>query len=275
MSNPIQPGAKLLKISTVLEFILLAGTAVVTLLWFAGMPLLYYENEPVMSVFTSISLMLMIGSRLAQRLLFGWPTPLTLALVGLVLGGNLSSILMHTSMPPELMQSFDIVLTSVMTSTGLILFCLYELLVALRESPKSAFIVDDILLHLALVPGGLSLLGYLLNNPLYLSEGSDPRVGISPLEMGFMALYALTAVISNRNLFLWQFLSESWNNRITFAALFTNQFIAPVIVAYAFLGVASAPKTPGLELFVMLAGVIATVSFLVLQAYLKRRPAAE
>ena len=258
------------RISTAIDFVLLLGSLVVTVMWLFDSPPLYSEDSPVMSIFTSFSILLMVGSRLARKLLFGWPTALTLAVIGLVLGGNVSSMLIHLSMPPELLQSFDIVLTSVMTSVGLALFCLYELLVALRETPQSTLIFDDILLHLALVPGGLSLLGVLLSNPTYISEGSDPRVGISLLEMAFMGAYALTAVLSNPHLFLWQFLAASWANRLIFAALFANQFIAPVLVAYAFssdLPVAS----PGLELFVLLAGVIATVSFLSMQAYLQRR----
>ena len=70
----------------------------------------------------------------------------------------------------------------------------------LRETPESAFIMDDLLIHLALVPGGLSLLGYLLGNPVYLSIHADPRVGISPLEMGFLGLYAVAAVVANPRL---------------------------------------------------------------------------
>ena len=257
------------KISTVLDGIVLLGALFVAISGILGKPLFYYEDAPVMSVFTAISLALMVTNRLARRLLFGWPTALTLALIGLVLGGNVSSILIQLTMPPELMQSFNIILTSVMTSVGLSLFCLYELLTALRETPRTGFILDDILLHLALVPGGLSLLGFLLQNPAYLSEGADPRVGISLLEMCFMALYAVSAVLSNRNLFLWGFLADGWSNRFVFAALFANQFIAPLIVAYLF--VSASPIRPGLELFVMLAGVIATTSFLTFQAVLQRR----
>ncbi len=262
------------KISIGLDALILLASILVTILWLAGYPALYSDSSPVMSAFTSLSLLLMAGSRLARKLLFGWPTALTLALIGLVMGGNVSSMLIHLSMPPELLASFDIVLTSVMTSVGLTLFCLYELLVALRETPQTGFIFDDILLHLALVPGGLSLLGVMLNNPTYISEGSDPRVGISLLEMGFMGVYATSAVLSNPHLFLWQFLSASWSNRWIFVALFANQFIAPLIVAYLFLGVSANTGGPGLELFVLLAGVIATVSFLTMQAYLKRRAAS-
>ncbi|MCB1137549.1 MAG: hypothetical protein KDK23_02295 [Leptospiraceae bacterium] len=259
------------RFSVILDALLLLGAVFVCIMWIANRPLFYVEDGPVMSIFTAFSLLLMAGARLARKLLFGWPTALTLAVIGLVLGGNVSSMLIHLSMPPELLGSFNIVLTSVMTSIGLALFCLYELLIALRETPQSALIFDDILLHLALVPGGLSLLGVLLSNPTYISEGSDPRVGISLLEMAFMGTYAVTAVLANRHLFLWQFLKASYSNRIIFAALFANQFIAPVIVAYAFRDISRATSGPGLELFVLLAGVITTVSFLAMQAFLQRR----
>ncbi len=260
------------KLTAVLEVILLLASATAVLLWLMGMPLFYADGEPVLSVFTALSLLLLVIVRLARKFLFGWPTALSLALIGAVLGGNLSSMLMLTSMPPGLMRSFpDVVMTSVFTSLGLLLFCLYELLIVLRETPRSTFILDDILLHLALVPGGLSLLGYLFGNPLYLSVGEDPRVGISPLEMMFMGTYAVTAVLSNRQLFLWQFLAAGWINRLIFAALFANQFIAPVITAYAFSTGLESGGGPGIELFVLLAGVIATLTFLVIQAYLHTR----
>ena len=156
-----------------------------------------------------------------------------------------------------------------MTSLGLVLFCLHDLVVELRDTPESAFIVDDILIHLALVPGAVSLLGYLLNNPTYLSVHADPRIGISPLEMGFMALYAACALVSNPRLFLWRFLAGGWNNRVVFAVLFANQFVAPVVVGLLL----SRPgaKGPGVELYVMLAGAVATISFLLLQARVQRR----
>ena len=105
------------------------------------------------------------------------------------------------------MSFSGVVLTSAMTSLGLVLFCAYDLVIAPRDTPQSPFILDDLLIHLALVPGGLSLLGYLLGNPTYLSVHGDPRVGISPLEMAFMALYAVAAVVSNPRLFLWRFLA--------------------------------------------------------------------
>jgi hypothetical protein len=176
-------------------------------------------------------------------------------------------------MPPNLQASFPgIVLTSAMTSLGLVLFCLHDLVVELRDTPESAFILDDVLIHLALVPGAVSLLGYLLGNPTYLSVHADPRIGISPLEMGFMALYAASALVSNPRLFLWRFLASGWNNRVVFALLFVNQFVAPVVVGLLLSSPGS--RGAGIELYVALAGAVATISFLLLQARVQRRPAA-
>ena len=270
MDHPLlrtQPLSAYERGTALLEAVLLLSTGGVILLWLTGNPPLYTDDAPVLSIFTALSLLLLTGVRLARKFLFAWPPALSLALIGLVLGGNLSSALMLTTVPPELMRSFpDIVMTSVFTSVGLILFGLYELLIVLRETPRSAFIVDDILLHLALIPGELSLLGHLLQNPTYLSIGSDPRVGISLLEMAFMAVYALTAVLSNSRLFLWRFLGAGSVQRLIFAGLFANQFIAPVIVGYAFTDTVP-NRGPGLEFFVMLAGAVSTLSFLLIQAY--------
>jgi len=251
----------------ILEFMLLTATVVVTFFWFIGKPLFYSISQPVMSIFTAISLFMMIGNRLATKHLFGWPMPLTIAIPGLVLGGNLSSLMMQMSVPPSMLRSFDLVITSSLTSLGLILFCSYEIVTVLRKTPQKNFIIDDILIHLALVPGGLSLLGHLLHNPTYMSAGADPRVGISIMEMGFMAAYAITAVLSNNTLFLWKFLSTNWTNRFIFLALFANQFIAPVIVAYVFGTSGQQVGQVGVELFVMLAGVITTLLFLTIQSY--------
>lgn len=258
-----------LKLARCVDLLLVVGALAVIVAWFAGFPILYSDAGPVMSIFTAISLLIMVLVRLARTHLTTWPLVLGLAMVGLVLGGNLSSVVMLSTMPPSLLRSFpEIVVTSTMTSLGLILFCLYEVVIVLRQTPRSAFIVDDILLHLALVPGGLSLLGYLLHNPGYLSIQADPRVGISPLEMAFMGAYAVGAVLLNPRLFLWQFLSAGWANRLVFAGLFANQFVAPLIVAYLFRLPGS--DGPGVELYVMLGGVIATVSFLLLQVRLAR-----
>jgi hypothetical protein len=226
-----------------------------------------------MSPFTAFSLLVLVLVRQGRMHDRDWPVTLNFAMTGLVLGGNVSSMIMIGLMPTGVWDSFSaVVLTSAMTSAGLVLFCLYDLAIVFRETPQSPFLLDDLLLHLALVPGGLSLLGYLLANPTYLSVHGDPRVGISPLEMGFMALYAVAAVVSNPRLFLWGFLTASRTNQIVFAGLFANQFVAPLVVALAFS--TRGAKGPGIELFVMLAGVVTTVSFLLLQARaLRRQPA--
>lgn len=251
--------------TAVLDGVLLAASIAVVGLWLLGHPPFYSETTPVLSVFTAFSIAILVAVRLLRRTTQTWPLSLSLAMIGLVLGGNVSSILMLTSFPPELVRSFpDVVLTSVMTSVGLILFCIYDMRIVLRRTPDSSWIVDDILIHLALVPGGLSLLGHLLDNPGYLSVDDDPRIGISPLEMLFMGGYAVSAVLSNRDLFLWRFLAAGWANRLVFAGLFVNQFVAPVVVAWA-TGASGRPG-PGLELFVMLGGVVATLVFLLVQA---------
>ncbi|MEZ5418857.1 MAG: hypothetical protein R2708_16165 [Vicinamibacterales bacterium] len=259
-----------LRLATALDLAIGVGCAAVLAAWLAGRPVFYTATAPVMSPFTALSLLLMVAVRQARLHLETWPMALSLAMTGLVLGGNLSSMLMLSTTPPELWASFPtLVLTSVMTSIGLVFFCAYDMVVALRRTPESAFILDDLLIHLALVPGGLSLLGYLLGNPTYLSIHADPRVGISLLEMGFLGLYAVAAAVSNPGLFLWPFLAARWANRVVFAVLFANQFVAPLVVALAL----SKPGTagPGVELFVMLAGVVTTISFLVLQARVMRR----
>jgi hypothetical protein len=257
------------RLVTLLDGALLLATGILIISWVVGRPIFYLPDAPVVSPFTAFSLLLLTSVRLCRMHLSTWPVPLSLAMIGLVLGGNASSILMLLTAPPGFMQAFpDIVITSIMTSVGLVLFGLHDLFTVLRKTPQSAFIFDDVVLHLALVPGGLSLLGYLTGNPLYLSIGEDPRVGISPLEMAFMGSYAVGAVLSNPRLFLWQFLAASWGNRIAFSALFANQFAAPVVVAFAF----AKPERsgPGIELFVMLAGVLATLSFLLFQAWQRR-----
>lgn len=258
------------RLTTAIDALLALAAGGVLLAWIAGRPVLYTPAAPVMSAFTAFSLLIMVLVRQARLHLETWPMALSLAMTGLVLGGNVSSIVMLALTPPRLWASFPgLVLTSVMTSIGLVLFCLYDLVIALRETPRSAFLMDDMLIHLALVPGGLSLLGYLLGNPTYLSVHADPRVGISLLEMVLLALYATSAILSNHRLFLWRFLAGGWTNRLVFAGLFANQFLAPVVVALLFSTRGSAG--PGVELFVMLAGVVTTMSFLLLQARLHRR----
>lgn len=265
--------ASQMRLTTAIDVVLAVASCGVILAWILGRPVLYTPSAPVMSPFTAFSLLIMVLVRLARVYADEWPVTLNFALTGLVLGGNVSSILMLALMPRELWASFSgIVLTSTMTSIGLVLFCLYDLVIVFRETPQSAFLLDDMLIHLALVPGGLSLLGYLLGNPTYLSVHADPRVGISPLEMLFMALYATSAVLSNHRLFLWRFLAAGWTNRLVFAGLFANQFVAPIVVALIFSGRGS--RGPGIELFVMLAGVVTTMSFLLLQARVNRREPA-
>jgi hypothetical protein len=266
-------GASERRLATALDAAIALGSLVVMLGWFVGRPIAYSDAVPVMSPFTAFSLLIMVGVRQARLHYESWPVTQSLALTGLVLGGNVASMLLLWVMPPNLQASFPgIVLTSAMTSLGLVLFCLHDLVVELRDTPESAFILDDVLIHLALVPGGVSLLGYLLNNPTYLSVHADPRIGISPLEMGFMALYAASALVSNPRLFLWRFLASGWNNRVVFAVLFVNQFVAPVVVGLLL----SKPGATGagIELYVALAGAVATISFLLLQARVQRRPAA-
>lgn len=261
-----------LRLTTAVDLAVGVVCAAVIAGWLAGHPFFYTRVAPVMSPFTALSLLIMVAVRQARLHLETWPMVLSLAMVGLVLGGNLSSMLMLSTMPAALWSSFpDLVLTSVMTSVGLVCFCAYDMVVALRKTPESAFILDDLLLHLALVPGGLSLLGFLLGNPTYLSVHTDPRVGISLLEMACLGLYAVAAAVANPQLFLWPFLAARPSNRVVFAGLFANQFVAPLVVAL----VLSKPGAsgPGLELFVMLAGVVTTLTFLVLQARLLRRPA--
>ena len=223
-----------------------------------------------MSAFTAFSLLIMVLVRQARIHLETWPVALSLAMTGLVLGGNVSSIVMLAIMPPELWAGFSggrPDLDHDVRRAGPLLPLRPR--DRLRETPQSAFIMDDLLIHLALVPGGLSLLGYLLGNPTYLSVHADPRVGISLLEMAFMALYAAGAIVSNPRLFLWRFLAASWTNRFVFAGLFANQFVAPVVVALLFS--TAGAKGPGVELFVMLAGVVTTLTFLLLQARVARR----
>ncbi len=258
------------RVTIAVDAALAVATTVVILAWILGRPVLYSASSPVMSPFTAFSLLVLVLVRQGRLHDKDWPVALNFAMTGLVLGGNVSSMAMIALMPPDVWVSFSgVVLTSAMTSLGLVLFCLYDLVIVTRETPQSAFLLDDLLLHLALVPGGLSLLGYLLANPTYLSVHGDPRVGISPLEMGFMALYAIAAVVSNPRLFLWGFLAHNRTNRLVFAGLFANQFVAPLVVALVFSS--RGAKGPGIELFVMLAGVVTTVSFLLLQARALRR----
>lgn len=247
----------------VLEWLLFFASLFATLFWLSGKGLFYSDDAPVLSPFTSISLFIMIGCRVAQRKLVGWSKPMTLAFLIVVACGNLSSILMLTLVPELLFASAPkIVATSILTSFGIISFCIYEIVVTVRKSPNSGLLIDDIFLHFALFPGALSLLGLLMNIPSYRGIAVDPRVGISTLEMCFMGTFALYAVASNPNLFLWRFLTKRLANRIAFAILFLNQYLAPILVGLAF----GTNGKPGVELFVILAGFLATLSFLVMHA---------
>jgi hypothetical protein len=249
--------------------IIFAG-AITFCYWFTGKGLFYSDHSPVMSPFTSFSLVLMALSRLASKLLFTWSTPMTLALFGIVSCGNLSSLWIQLVSPELFLNTIPgVVPTSVMTSLGLVAFCFYEILIIVRKTPDSAFIFDDILLHLALVPGGLSLLGHILGVQAYMSSSLDPRVGIGYMEMAFMGSYAVVAVISNPHLFLWRFLARSVFNRFTFLLLVINQYIAPIIVGYFFRNPEMSTNKYGIEFYVMLAGVLATLIFLVINAVCK------
>jgi hypothetical protein len=253
------------KLAKVLDFFIFGASIVAILAWVVGKPLLYDQHGPVMSIFTAISLFMIVGIRLATRYLYLWPFTMSIAFLLIVGGGNFSSLLMLLSAPTvHIKTSSSLVMTSIFTSLGIVLFCIYEILVYLRKTPKNVFILDDILIHLALVPGELSLIGHIFNNPTYLSMGIDPRVGISILEMCFMAALAASTVFGNKNLFLWQFLKGGVGNQVIFCALFANQYIAPLLYL-SIMGKSS--DSFGTELFIMFAGVLATLGFLVIQAY--------
>lgn len=255
------------KLAKILDFIILVGTVIVILAWILGKPLFYNPNGPVMSMFTAISLFFLVGLRLATRYFPLWPFTGNIALLMIVGGGNLSSLMMLATAPSvHVNTSSSLVMTSTFTSIGFVFFSIYEILLYLRKTPKNVFILDDILIHLALVPGELSLIGHLFNNPTYLSMGIDPRVGISILEMCFMAALAASTVLANRNLFLWQFLKGGMGNQIIFSALFANQYIAPLLYLF-FVGKNFETQSYGAELFIMLGGVFATLGFLLIQAY--------
>ena len=260
------------KVARILDIIIFGGSIVAIGAWLLGMPLFYDPNGPVMSIFTAISLFILLSIRLATRYLYLWPFTLSIAFLLIVGGGNFSSLLMLVSAPKiHINTSSTLVMTSIFTSIGFVLFSIYEILFYLRKTPKNVFILDDILIHLALVPGELSLIGHLFNNPTYLSMGIDPRVGISILEMCFMAALATSTVLANKNLFLWQFLNGGLGNKVIFSALFANQYVAPLLYLF-FMGGNSG--TYGTELFIMLAGVFATLGFLLIQAYSQNKDIA-
>lgn len=254
-------------ISEVLDFVLLGLSTVTSLYWFTGKGLWYSDSSAVLSPFTSFSLLLMTLTRINRRYFSTWSTPMSLALLGMVACGNFSSLWIHWFSPELFLRTMpQVVPTSAMTSIGLILFCLYEGLISLRKTPTSAIIVDDILIHLALFPGGLSLLGHVLGVPAYMGSEIDPRVGISYAEMFLMGSFAVSATCSNPDLFLWTFLRRSLFNRLIFLLFFINQYVAPFLVGFLFRSSAVGPYQFGLEFFVMLAGVMATLIFLLVSA---------
>ena len=81
-----------LRLTTVLDGLLGAGSLAVLGGWLTGHPLLYSADAPVMSPFTALSILLLAGTRQARLHLETWPVVLSLAMTGLVLGGNASSI---------------------------------------------------------------------------------------------------------------------------------------------------------------------------------------
>ncbi|TGL88808.1 hypothetical protein EHQ68_09240 [Leptospira congkakensis] len=254
----------------ILDITILIGAVIVLVAWVLGFPLFYLTDGPVMSIFTAISLLVIVGLRLATRHFHLWPFTANLALLMIVGGGNISSMLMLLSAPAvHINPKSTLVMTSVFTSVGLVFFSVYEILLYLRKTPNSVWILDDILIHLALVPGGLSLIGHIFQNPTYLSMSIDPRVGVSPLEMVFMATLVLSTLLSNPNLFLWKFLKGGLTNQLTFLGLFINQYIAPIIYL-EFAGFGRHTAVFGPELFIFLGGVIATLGFLLLQAQQER-----
>jgi hypothetical protein len=262
------------KLAVKLNFLVFGGSIICIVAWIFGMPLFYDPNGPVMSIFTAISLFIISGNRLAKRYFALWPFTQSIAFLLIVGGGNLSSLLMLVSAPKvHINSSSSLVMTSIFTSVGFIFFSVYEILYTLRKTPKSKFILDDILIHLALVPGELSLIGHLFNNPTYLSMGLDPRVGISILEMCFMAALAASTIFANQSLFLWQFLKGGISNQTIFSIFFANQYIAPVLYLL-FFGADFHNQTYGAELFIMIGGVLATLGFLVSQSYAQNRLAS-
>ncbi|TGM61512.1 hypothetical protein [Leptospira vanthielii] len=253
----------------ILDFVILIGSTVVLIAWILGSPLFYRTDGPVLSIFSAISLLVIVGLRLATRHFHLWPFTANLAFLMIVGGGNISSILMLLSAPAvHINPKSSLVMTSMFTSIGFVFFSFYEILLYLRKTPKSSWIFDDILIHLALVPGGISLIGHIFQNPTYLSMSIDPRVGVSLLEMVFMATLALSTILGNPNLFLWKFLKGGLANQLTFASLFINQYIAPVVYLLL-VGANWQTGSFGPELFIFFGGVFATLGFLLFQAKLE------
>jgi hypothetical protein len=145
------------------------------------------------------------------------------------------------------------------------MFSCYEALIIIRKTPRQAFILDDMLLHLALIPGAISFIGHVLEKPIYVNPGIDPRVGISLVETALMACNLAIAILGNNDLFLWHFLRARSSNFIIFSLLFMNQYAAPLVVGW--MAIENDPTAIGIELFVFFAGAISTLLFLVISAY--------
>jgi hypothetical protein len=224
-------------------------------------------SGPQISPLTLLSLFIIVAIRLAQTCLGTWSKPMSLALLGLVACGNMSSLSMSLLIPDLFLKATpDLVPTYWMTSVGLIIFCLYEVFLLLRTHTQKFYIIDDILLLLVLFPGGLSLLGYSLGVQAYTVSTLDPRSGVSLLEIIFMATTTLPAVLANPNLYLWSFLKQGRRNQIIFAILFFNQYVVAFLVGILFRSPEMSPNDIGLELFVMLSGFLATLLFLIVHS---------
>lgn len=86
-------GRARLRPTTAIDLVLGVGAAVVMAAWLVGRPVLYSTSAPVMSPFTARSLFIMMAVRQARLHLETWPMVLSLPMTGLVLRGNVSSIL--------------------------------------------------------------------------------------------------------------------------------------------------------------------------------------
>ena len=94
---PLAPAQR--RLTTAIDMIIGVGATVVTVAAVTGQPVLYSASSPVMSPFTALSLLIMVAVRQARVHLETWPMVLTLAMTGLVLGGNVASMLMLAVSP--------------------------------------------------------------------------------------------------------------------------------------------------------------------------------
>jgi hypothetical protein len=91
------PHRDLIKIFTcALDLMLLGSSTIIFVLWIFNIRPFYSSTHPVLSPFTCFSLMLLSSSRLALRHLSSFPSPLSLALLLLVVGGNISSVMIQS-----------------------------------------------------------------------------------------------------------------------------------------------------------------------------------